>query len=223
MANIKKTSFDGDSNLGLHTEPVGDHCVMDPGLSENCYRRVEEVLDVEIVKTALAGSNMVGIFCAGNSNGVALPRNVEDIEIENIESAGLKCDVIETKHTALGNLILVNDHACVISERLEDVKDDLEKLFDVPVVSGRIAGKDLLGSSSVATNRGLLCHRDVTEEEMDFLEDLFELECGRGTVNFGIPFVGACVVANENGVLVSEGTTGPELGRVEEALILQSE
>ena len=223
MVNIKKTNFDGDSNLGLHIEPSEDFCIMDPGLSEGCYRVVEEVLDVEIIKTAIAGSSMPGIFCAGNSNGVALPRNVEEVEVERLKEAGIDVKVLDSKQTALGNLILVNDEACVVSERLEDAKDDLEELFEVPVVSGKIADTDLLGSSSVVTNSGLLCHRDTFEEEMEFLENTFDLECGRGTVNFGMPFVGACIAANSEGVLVGEDTTGPELGRVEQALIAQRE
>ncbi|MFP4115954.1 MAG: translation initiation factor IF-6 [Candidatus Aenigmatarchaeota archaeon] len=222
MTDIKRTNFDGDPNLGLHAETTDEFCIMDPGLSEGCYRPVEEVLEVGVVKTAVSGSSMPGIFCAANSKGIALPRNVEEVEKERLEELGLDYKVIKSRQTALGNLILVNDDVCFISERLEDVKEDLENLFGVPVYSGTVAGTDLMGSSSVVTNQGLLCHRDVTDGEMDLLEEKFGLECGRGTVNFGVPFVGACIIANSKGVLVSEGTTGPELGRIEQALILQS-
>ncbi len=222
MVNIRRIGFDGDSNLGLHAVTTDEFCIIDPGLSKKCYREAEDVLETEIVKTTVAGSSMLGIFCAANRNGVVLPRNAEEIEKDVLKKAGLNFKILDTKQTALGNLILVNNRACVISERLEDVKDDLEELFQVPVHVGKVAGKDLVGSSSVVTNRGLLSHRDTTEAEMEFLEDIFGLECGRGTVNFGVPFVGACIVANDSGVLVSEDTTGPELGRVEQALVLQS-
>lgn len=223
MVDIKKTNFDGDPNLGLHAEATDQFCIMDPGLSAKCYQKMEDVLEVDVVKTPMAGSSMPGIFCAANSRGVALPRNTEEREKKRLDQAGLKYKVVETKQTALGNLILVNDSACVISQRLEDAKDELEDLFGVPVSVGKIAGKDLVGSSSVVTNKGLLSHRDTTEDEMKLLEEKFGLECGRGTVNFGVPFVGACIVANSNGVLVSEDTTGPEIGRVEQALILQED
>ncbi len=223
MINIKKASFDGDSNLGLHTEATDKFCLMDPTLSGKCREAVEDVLDVEVIGTTVAGSRMSGIFCAANSNGVVLPRNAETEEIETIRETGIRCETVDTKQTALGNLILVNDSACVVSERLVGAKEDLERIFDVPVRSASIAGRDLLGSSSVVTNKGLLSHRDITDEEIDVLEEIFGLECGRGTVNFGVPFVGACIVANKKGVLVSEKTTGPELGRIEEALVRNRE
>ncbi len=223
MVNIQRINFDGDSNIGLHAEPSEEFCIMNPGLSEKCYEAVEDILEVEIVKTPIAGSRMPGIFCAANSQGVAVPRNVEEREKEALEDAGLNWKILEVNETALGNLIMVNDKACVVSQRLEEVKEEIEELFRVPVETGKIAGKDLLGSSSVVTNTGLFCHRETSEEEMDFLEEVFDLECGIGTVGFGVPFVGAGVVANSNGVLVNEDTTGPELGRVEEALIRSSE
>ncbi|MFP4116523.1 MAG: translation initiation factor IF-6 [Candidatus Aenigmatarchaeota archaeon] len=223
MTNIKRINFDGDSNIGLHAETSEDFCIMNPGLSERCYEAVEEVLGVEIIKTPVAGSTMPGIFCSANSKGVVLPRNVEEREKKAFEEAGIEWKVLKVNATALGNLIMVNDKACVVSERLSDVKGEIEELFQVPVKTGKIAGKDLLGSSSVVTNKGLLCHRDASEEEIEFLEEVFGLECGIGTVGFGVPFVGAGVVASSNGVLVSEDTTGPELGRVEQALIRSSE
>ncbi len=222
MSNIQRTKFDGDSNLGLHTVVTDEICIMNPGLSKKCYTRIKEVLGVDVLKTTLAGSSMPGIFCAANSNGVALPRNVEEDEKEILTEEGLDWKVIETKETALGNLIMVNDSMCIVSEKLMETKEELEDLFEVPVFSGEIAGKDLLGSSSVVTNKGILCHRDASEDEMEFIEDKFQIECGRGTVGFGVPFVGACIAANSKGVLVSEDTTGPELGRVEEALIRHS-
>lgn len=218
MPSIKKTDFDGDSNLGLHAETTEDFCIMDPSLSEKCYKRVEEALDLEPIKTPLANSRMVGIFCASNSKGVALPKNTEKNERAAFEDQEINYSVIESKHTALGNLILVNDDACVISARLEKVKDELEECFGVPVKTAEIAGTDLLGTAAVVTDEGLLSHRDTSKEEMNQLEEIFGLECGRGTANFGKPFLGASLLANSKGVLTGSKTTGPELGRIEEAL-----
>lgn len=219
MPNVKKSDFDGDSTIGLHGEAVEDFCIMNPSLSEKCYRRVEETLGVKAVKVSVAGSRMVGIFCAANSSGVALPKNAGRSERTALDDFGIDYRIIKARQTALGNLILVNDSACVISPKLGGVKDEVEKCFEVPVSTAEIAGIDLPGASAAATNRGLLSHRDTTEEEMDELEDAFGLECGRGTVNFGKPFVGASLLANSKGVLTGGKTTGPELGRIKEALL----
>jgi translation initiation factor 6 len=41
-----------------------------------------------------------------------------------------------------------------------------------------------------------------------------------GTVNFGMPLVGAGVVSSSNGAVCGQQSTGIELGRIEEALKL---
>jgi len=38
------------------------------------------------------------------------------------------------------------------------------------------------------------------------------------TINYGGPLVGSGLVANENGYVVGNDTTGPELGRIDDAL-----
>lgn len=218
MASIDRINFDGDVNLGLHTVSTDEFCIVNSNLSERCYDAVKKTLDVEVVRSLVSNSKMIGIFSDGNSNGIVLPKNVETIEIKEFEEKGIDYKVIDSKHTALGNLISVNDEACVISNRLGSFKDELENFFDVPVTTGTVAGLDLVGTSTVVTNEGVLCHRDISEDEMDRLEEIFGMECGRGTVNFGSPFVGAMLVANSNGALVGERTTGPEMGRIDEAL-----
>lgn len=223
MPRILKTDFNGDPNLGLHAAVTEDYCLIDPSLADSCYRKVKDTLDVEAVKTTAAGSRMAGIFCASNSNGVALPKNIEEEEKELLDGHGINYEVIDARQTALGNLILVNDKACFIPDILERHKEKLEKCFDVPVMVGEISGLNLLGNSAVVTNEGLLCHRDASDDEMEKLEDGFELICGRGTANFGMPFVGACIIANSEGALVGIDTTGPELGRIYEALLAQEE
>ncbi|MFB6217174.1 MAG: translation initiation factor IF-6 [Candidatus Aenigmatarchaeota archaeon] len=218
MSSIDKINFDGDVNLGLHTVVNDRFCLVDSSLSERCYEAIGNTLEVDVVRSLVANSKMVGIFSEGNSSGLVLPKNVETIETEKLDNKGIEYRVIDSKETALGNLILVNDSACLISTRLEDFKNELEDFFGVPVETGTVAGLDVVGSSAVATNRGLLCHRDVKKEEMEKLEELFDMICGRGTVNFGSPFVGAMITANSNGVLAGEKTTGPEMGRIDEAL-----
>ena len=52
------------------------------------------------------------------------------------------------------------------------------------------------------------------------IEEVLGVEANIGTVNHGMPYVGAGVVANERGAVVSKDTTGIEMGRVEEALNL---
>jgi translation initiation factor 6 len=69
-----------------------------------------------------------------------------------------------------------------------------------------------------ATNRGILVHPRASVSEIDQLENLFGLSVDIGTVNFGSPLIGSGLLANSHGYLAGSETTGPELGRIEDAL-----
>ena len=218
MVHIERTNFRGDPNLGFYAIPTDDFCIVGKGLMSKNIKKIEEILKVEVVKATISGSEMIGLFSAANKNGIVLPKIVEDKEIEFFKKMGLNVFVAKVKPTAMGNLILVNDKGCIISKDLKGLKKEIEDCFGVPVEVGTIAGLSVVGSAGYVTNQGLLVHRDCKEDEMKMLEDVLKVEGDIGTVSFGSPFVGASIVANSNGFLVSEQTSGPELQRVDEAL-----
>lgn len=219
MEELEKMNFRGDPNLGLFAITSDELCLMGHTALEKEVEAVKKNLQVEVKQTSIGGSNLIGIFSAINRNGIVLPENVKEEEVNNLKKLDLNIYILEgVKETALGNLILINDKGCIISERLEKVKEDLEKCFEVDAKVGTIAGLNIVGSCGVATNKGLLAHINCEEEEMEHLEEVLEVEGNIGTANFGSPFVGACIIANSEGVLVSNQTTGPETGRIVESL-----
>ena len=70
------------------------------------------------------------------------------------------------------------------------------------------------------TNKGGICHPDISRSEKEEMEKNFNLKIMEGTVNFGLPLVGAGIVANSNGAVCGRQSTGVELGRMEEGLNL---
>jgi len=94
----------------------------------------------------------------------------------------------------------------------------VEDALDVPVERGTLATVQTVGTAAVANNRGVLCHPKSTDGELDALEELLGVPADIGTINYGGPLVGSGLVANENGYVVGNDTTGPELGRIDDAL-----
>jgi len=218
MPHIMKTNFRGDPNLGFYAIPTDDFCIVAGSMLDKNMERIKDILKIKLVKASLAGSEFVGLFAAANKNGIIVPNICSDKEINIFKKMGLNVYVTNRKQTALGNIILSNDKACLISKDLKGIKSKISDCLGVPVEVGKIAGLDVVGSAACLTNKGLLLHRDATEEEINFLEDFFKTDVGVGTVSFGSPFVGASLVANKNGFVVSEQTTGPELQRIDESL-----
>jgi translation initiation factor 6 len=70
----------------------------------------------------------------------------------------------------------------------------------------------------VATNRGILVHPRANPAEITQLEEAVDIPIGVGTVNMGSGLVGSGLLANSRGYLAGVGTSGFELGRIEEVL-----
>ena len=51
---------------------------------------------------------------------------------------------------------------------------------------------------------------------MEKIEQLLKVRVDVGTVGYGSPFIRSGVIVNSKGVLYADGTTGAELGRIEE-------
>ncbi|UCG95128.1 MAG: translation initiation factor IF-6 [archaeon] len=218
MAHISKLDFNGDPNLGLFTVPTDRFCLVGNTVMKKDRKEIKSVLGVKVVEARVANSELVGLFSAANSSGIALPVNCRESEARFFKKMELKVFVSPIKHTALGNLILVNDNGCLIPRELVRIKSELEECFGVPVKKGTVAGLSILGSCAFATNRGILAHPNCTEKEMKLLESVLGVNGDIGTVSFGSPFVGAGMVANSRGFAIPQDTTGPELQRADEAL-----
>ena len=94
-------------------------------------------------------------------------------------------------------------------------------MLGVEVVAQQaLANITTVGSMIVVTDEGGVVHPGVSEEELRFLENLFGVPFTPATVNFGLYFVKAGLVANNRGAIVGDETTGPELMRIQQALRL---
>ena len=206
-----KLDFNGDQNLGLYGFATDSKCLL--GFEPKNKDKIEKILGVKVYYNTVAETRFVGIFAAGNDNGLLLPYIAEPNEIEKLKEVFSNICVINSKQTALGNLILCNDKGCLIAESLEKYKDEISECLKVPVEIGTIAGLDLIGSAGKATNNGCLVHRDATEEEIKKIENMLKVKVDVGTVNFGTPFIKAGVIVNSKGLVVSEKSTVPEIDR----------
>lgn len=211
---IERYDYLGNSNIGFYATVANDQAIFPPEFNRKDIFETEESAETYIARTKL-----VGLFTAGNSNCILVPETVTDREREKLEESGVDFKVLETQETALGNLILANDKGAIVSEDLEDDIDEIEEALEVPVEIGEVAGISNPGVCAIANSEGAVLHREASEEEAEKIKDVLELEdVDIGTTNGGSPFVGAGALANDSAVLVSENTTGPEVGRIDRTM-----
>jgi translation initiation factor 6 len=217
---VLRTAFYGSPYVGVFAAATDGAVFVRPDLEAETVDAIEAEFEAPVVQTTVGGSGTVGALLVGNENGVLVSQRALDHEIERLEDAtGRAVAEIPGRINAAGNVVLANDYGAFVHpdlsrEAIQVVKD----VLDVPVTRGAIADVRTVGTAAVATNRGALCHPKATDEELDEIEAALSVPADIGTINYGGPLVGSGLVANGAGYLVGEDTTGPELGRIEDAL-----
>ena len=214
--NFLRAKFSGDPNVGLYGFATDKYCLLGLEPAKKIKKRMSEILNVPIITTSLADTDLIGLFASGNSRGIILTKLVEKEEIAKLKSAlpDINVLVLKTVSTALGNLVLCNDNGCLIPKKFSKHKKEIVDALDCEVADGTVAGLEIVGSAAVASNLGCLCHHETTEGEAEFLEGLLKAKVDVGTVAYGSPFIKSGLIVNSNGVIVAETSTGPELGRI---------
>ena len=215
---VQRFDFAGSSNIGAFSY-ITDHWLIQSPSNEATTQGLENLFEIPPIRTTVGQSTLVGILTAGNQNGFLVPHTVFDEELDFLnQSLELPVLSLESKLTALGNLILTNDHAALVSP--EFTPDDIQTIRDalgVEVEARTLAESDLVGSHCVVTNHGLLAHPDITEEELEWLAAFFSVNVETGTINCGVPYVSIGLLATNKAVAAGFETTGPELMRITEA------
>lgn len=178
---------------------------------------LEEALGIPAVREVVYDSGLLGLFCAGNSNGMVVPRGTDARSLSH--ALRINAEAIEDRHTALGNLILANDRGAIISNVFGHAAEGkIRDALGVEVARGTLAGLDTVGSCGIATNSGVLLHPEATDSEMELVEGVLKANVGIGTLNRGSPFVGSFAVGNTAGIVVGAETTPVEITRLEDAM-----
>jgi translation initiation factor 6 len=214
---IEKLTFRGNPHIGVYIFANDLFTLVPYDADEKFCDFVSRILQTPVVKVSIGDTGLIGIFVVGNNKGLLLPPITKEYELLNIKrSLDINIAVVKTKYTALGNIVLVNDKAALVSpEAFDELKKPIIDVLQVETVEkGTIAGLTTVGSAAYVNNVAGLAHPETTEKELEFLSDIFEVPFDVGTVNFGVGFIKSGLVGNSKGLLVGERTTGPEILRI---------
>ena len=203
------SSIVGSASIGVYSLATEKIVVLPKVVPVKKAERVAEWLKVQLVQTSISGSVLAGAFVCANSNGMVLPLSVCEEELDNIKQFFKgNVTVMETKKTAYGNLVLANDFGAVVDPRLKEPQiKQISETLGVETVPTEIAGLPYVGSLAVATNKGVLAHPLLKDEERKVLEKVFKVPVDVGTVNCGIPYVGTGLIANSHAAVAGSMTT----------------
>jgi translation initiation factor 6 len=180
---------------------------------------------IPVVKTAVAGTRLVGRVCVGNRNGLLMPNTTTDQELLHVRNC-LPDEVVvqrvDERLSALGNCIACNDYAALIHPDIDRETEEIAAdVLGVEVFRQAVAGNTLVGSYAVLTNQGGVVAPQASVEELDELSSLLQVPLVAGTVNRGSDVIGAGLVANDWAAFTGADTTATELSVIESVLKLR--
>ena len=213
------TSFNGNPNIGLFGYASNEYCLLGDDVRMKVAKRIAETLNVQLHRVSIAGTSLMGVFCAGNSKSMIIPSIAFDEEMKKLDKAGIRYEVIETRFTALGNNVLANDHGCLVNPDMEDEAiKQIENALRVKVKRATIAGLNTLGSLAVLNRHGCLANYDISEDETQEIRKVLKLKTLPSSINRGNPYVKSGLILNDLDYVVGDQSTGVEIGEVENAL-----
>lgn len=209
---IYRYTFYKSPNIGIFVK-ANDKLVLVPhGFADTKSDKLAEYLQVELVHASVAGTRLLGPMAVMNNNGILLPAIAEEEEVQWLrEKTGLNVERLQSKLTAVGNLIAANDSGAVASTALIDAGQQIHDVLGVPVQFMDIGGFVQTGSMIVGTNTGAGAHPQASEEEIKQVSEALGVPAEPLTVNGGVPFLSSGIVANTKNVVVGSLTSGPEL------------
>ncbi|MBN2599147.1 MAG: translation initiation factor IF-6 [Candidatus Thermoplasmatota archaeon] len=211
--------FNENPNVGIYCRTNDSVVFLQHSLPKKTKQVIGKVLGVKIVELSIADSTIIGSLLTCNSQGAIVTAFTNKETVLTLEQHGLRVFPIKDVINAAGNDILANDYGALVHPELKNTTiKQISSILGVPVQRGTIASLGTVGMAAVVTNKGCLCHPKATDEEQQQLKKVFDVDVMIGTVNHGFPMIGSGLVANKQGAIIGNMTTGIEMGRIEEAL-----
>ncbi len=200
-------------NIGIFLKANDKAILVPKGVAGTKSERLATDLEVAACHTSVGGSRLLGPLVAMNNKGVLASRMIEDYEMNEISSkTGLNVTRLESRFTAVGNLVAANDYGAIVSPVLEPhAVKQVQDTLSIEALTMTIGEYSQVGAMIVATNSGAAVSPKASEREAEEIAGVLKVEASPSSVNGGIPFPASGVLANTKNAVAGYLTTGPEL------------
>lgn len=210
---IYQTEFFGNTTLGIIGISTENTCYLPPEIPNKQVERIAKALETGTQKLVLYNSFLLGLFASANSKYLFLPDTVPASELKSIDKKIIKLTGV---FNTIGNLVLCNDHGCILSPYLRGKKDYFHEKLGLKTSVCTISDLPFPGIGAVATNTGCLVHQKALDAEVEHIEKTLGVPVRRAEFYEGFP--GVEILANSKGMIVPKNIRGQALSEIQEAL-----
>lgn len=221
--NAAKYAINGSDCVGAFALTTDRYVFAGRGITESSKKFLADMLGAEALSLSIGGMDLVGVLARANSNGIIVSNLVTERELDAIKGMklGINIEVLGSPLNAIGNNILANDSLAIVNPEYSG--GDIAVIGDVlgvEVLSCPIGNFKTVGANDILTNKGLVINNHASDEEKEKLDGKIGFDSVRSTANMGSLGIGIAVVANSNGALIGDTTTGYEFSRIIDGLYL---
>ena len=200
-------------SVGIFAKCNDSTVLLPYGYAETKSKKLIEYLDVDPIFVSIAGNRIIGPMVVLNNKGMILPSLASDDEITYLKQlTGLNVERLNSKLTAIGNLICANDHGAIVSPLFKGEFDkQIEDVLGTAVHTMSVADFNQTGSIIVSNNNGAAVHPKASEKEIETISSILKVDVEPLTINGGIPYLSSGIICNSKALVVGSLTTGPEL------------
>ena len=200
-------------NVGIFAKSNDKIVLLPHGYAETKLKKITDILEVDPIFVSIAGNRIIGPMVVLNNNGMLLPSTASEDEVLHLKRVtGLNVSKLESKLTAIGNLISTNDKGAIVSPLFKNEFDkQISDVLGIETHTMSVADFNQTGSMIVSTNDGAAVHPKATEKEVETISSVLKVEVEPLTINGGIPYLSSGIVWNTRSLIVGNLTTGPEL------------
>ncbi|MEM0143261.1 MAG: hypothetical protein QXL94_04845, partial [Candidatus Parvarchaeum sp.] len=141
----------GSEYIGVFATVTEKYMFIGSSISQNTKILLSSTLSTAVISTAIGGSDMVGLFMRGNSNGIVLSNLATEREVKALKEIlpNVSIGIVDSMINAVGNDILANDKIALVNPEYDKkVQQEISDILDVETIPISAGNFSVLGASN---------------------------------------------------------------------------
>ena len=203
--------FEGNANIGLFLVVNDSFALCGRELGKTEQKNLEDLFNVPIYHLTCLGTELCGIFIAGNNTTLISPP-LFDHEMHTLQNIAKKHNFTlhALKHNinTFGNTIFLGTNFISTTEQYEtSFLNKLKQKTELPIFPVKEQAFECVGALFREINSKCIASQDINS----FSDKLKTKITALGSVNSGSPYIASGVVGNKNGLAIGSASSTIEI------------